>query len=160
MVTGRVVMTNYDPDTLSNEERKKLNDWAEATPNNELSVDIRPGYIGGEIPLHGDFQLRSLAGVINFVGRGISEEREYDVAKDPRTPRVTENPAITLAITETDSSLDVDDVTIDYKGKHYAIAPENGYQWNREGFALLHQMFQMTVTELPRAGIPSLTIAK
>lgn len=160
MVTGRVVMTNYDPDTLSNEERKKLNDWAEATPNNELSVDIRPGYIGGEIPLHGDFQLRSLAGVINFVGRGISEEREYDVAKDPRTPRVTENPAITLAITETDSSPDVDDVTIDYKGKHYAIAPEIGYQWNREGFALLHQMFQMTVTELPRAGIPSLTIAK
>jgi len=160
MVTGRVVMTNYDPDTLSNEERKKLNDWAEATPNNELSVDIRPGYIGGEMPLHGDFQLRSLAGVINFVGRGISEEREYDVAKDPRTPRVTENPAITLAITETDSSPDVDDVTIDYKGKHYAIAPEIGYQWNREGFALLHQMFQMTVTELPRAGIPSLTIAK
>ena len=73
---------------------------------------------------------------------------------------MTENPAITLAITETDSSPDVDDVTIDYKGKHYAIAPEIGYQWNREGFALLHQMFQMTVTELPRAGIPSLTIAK
>lgn len=160
VVTGRTVMTNYDPDTLSNDERIKLNEWAEATPTSELSVDIRPGFVGGEMPLHGDFQLRSLAAVINFVGKSISEEKEFDVAKDARTPKVAENPASTLGITETDSSPDVDDVVIEYKGKHYALAPESGYQWNREGFALLHQMFQMTVTELPKAGIPSLTIAK
>lgn len=160
MVTGRTVMTNYDPDTLSNEERIKLNEWAESTPTSELSVDIRPGFVGGEMPLHGDFQLRSLAAVINFVGKSISEEREYNVAKDARTPNVAENPAITLAITETESSPDSDDISVEYRGKHYALASDTGYQWNREGFALLHQMFQMTVTELPRSGIPSLTIAK
>lgn len=160
MVTGRTVMTNYDPDTLSNEERIKLNEWAESTPMSELSVDIRPGFVGGEMPLHGDFQLRSLAAVINFVGKSISEEREYEVSKDARTPNVAENPAMTLAITETESSPDGDDISVEYRGKHYALQSDAGYQWNREGFALLHQMFQMTVTELPRSGIPSLTIAK
>ena len=160
MVTGRTVMTNYDPDTLSNEERIKLNEWAESTPASELSVDIRPGFVGGEMPLHGDFQLRSLAAVINFVGKSIAEEKEYNVTKDARTPNVAENPPITLAITETESSPDSDDISVEYRGKHYALASDTGYQWNREGFALLHQMFQMTVTELPRSGIPSLTIAK
>ncbi|HEX6725745.1 MAG TPA: hypothetical protein VF078_00235 [Nitrospira sp.] len=33
-------------------------------------------------------------------------------------------------------------------------------RWNREAFKLLSQLFQMTVTEVPRAGVPSITIAK
>ena len=53
-----------------------------------------------------------------------------------------------------------DDISIEYRDRHYALKPESGYQWNREGFTLLHQIFQMTISELPRVGIPSLTIAK
>jgi hypothetical protein len=90
IVSGRIVMTNYDPDQLSNEERLRLNAWAEVSPTNELSVDIRPGYPGGEFPIHGKFRLRSLANVLNFLGRGIAEEPEQPVAPDPRTPPVAE----------------------------------------------------------------------
>ena len=157
---GRVIITNYDPDILSNEERMKLNDWAQNSPANEINVDIRPGFVGGEMPVHGNFKLRSLAGVIEFIGRGISEDREYEVPKDKRTPNVSENPALSLAITESPFSPDVDTVDVSFKGMHYSVAPDQEYHWNQEGFALLHQIFQMTVTELPRAGIPSLTIAK
>jgi hypothetical protein len=46
-------------------------------------------------------------------------------------------------------------------GSYYAvntIGPQA--RWNREAFKLLSQLFQMTVTEVPRAGVPSITIAK
>lgn len=160
IVTGRVVMTNYDPAILSNEERIRLNDWAEASPDNALNVDIRPGFPGGELPIHGEFRLRSLANVINFIGRGIADEPEFAVEKDPLTPAVADNPAQTMAIMETDSAPDDVDIAVSFNDRHYALHPERGYQWNHEAFTLLHQMFQMTVTELPRAGVPSLTIAK
>ena len=160
MVSGRIVMTNYDPDQLSNEERLRLNAWAEVSPTNELSVDIRPGYPGGEFPIHGKFRLRSLANVLNFLGRGIAEEPEQPVAPDPRTPPVAENPIATLDIQATDSAPSGDDISIEYRDQHYSLKPESGYQWNHEGFTLLHQIFQMTIAELPRVGIPSLTIAK
>lgn len=160
MVNGRIIMTNYDPDQLSNEERVRLNTWAEANPINELNVDIRPGFPGGEFPIHGKFRLRSLANVLNFLGRGIAEEPEHPVERDPRTPPVADNPTATLGIMETDSAPAGDDISIEYRDRHYALKPESGYQWNREGFTLLHQIFQMTISELPRVGIPSLTIAK
>jgi len=32
--------------------------------------------------------------------------------------------------------------------------------WNREAFQMLYLLFQMTVTEVPLVGIPSITIAK
>ena len=159
-ITGRIIMTNYDTALLSNEEKARLNAWAELTPSNELSVDIRSGYEGGEYPIQGNFRLRSLANVINFLGKGIAEEPEFDVSKDSRTPQVAENPARTMAIMETDGSPSGDEISVSYRDHHYALQPEPGYQWNREGFTLLHQIFQMTVTELPRSGIPSLTIAK
>ena len=160
IVTGRIVMTNYDPALLSNDEKIRLNAWAETTPDNELGVDIRSGYPGGEFPIKGNFRLRSLANVINFLGQGIADEPEFDVPKDPRTPAVAENPAKTMAIRETDNDLSGDDIGIDYRDRHYSLEPDSGYQWNREAFTLLHQMFQMTVTDLPRSGVPSLTIAK
>ncbi len=46
-------------------------------------------------------------------------------------------------------------------GTYYAVnttGPQS--RWNREAFKLLSQLFQMTVTEISRAGVPSITIAK
>ena len=45
---------------------------------------------------------------------------------------------------------------------HYYAVNTTGPQarWNREAFKLLSQLFQMTVTEVPRTGVPSITIAK
>jgi hypothetical protein len=33
-------------------------------------------------------------------------------------------------------------------------------RWNREALQMLYLLFQMTVSEVPRVGIPSITIAK
>jgi hypothetical protein len=33
-------------------------------------------------------------------------------------------------------------------------------RWNREAFQMLYLLFQMTVSEVPRVGVPSITIAK
>ena len=99
-VNGRVMITNYDPAVLSNEERFRLHEEAEEAPFNDILLDIRPGYPGGELPLHGRLRLRSFHEVLTFIGRGIEEEPEYDVAPDPRTPPISENPPRTLEILE------------------------------------------------------------
>jgi hypothetical protein len=76
----------------------------------------------------------------------------------PRLSR--KNSIATLGIQATDGAPSGDDISIEYRDQHYSLKPETGYQWNHEGFTLLHQIFQMTIAELPRVGIPSLTIAK
>ena len=99
-VPARVVVSNYDPETLSAEERARLNAEAHGGPPNEILVDIRPGHVGGEFPIHGQLRLRSFHEVLAFIGRGIEEEPEYDVKPDPRTPAISENPVETLGILE------------------------------------------------------------
>lgn len=158
---GRILVTNYDPAVLSNEERMRLNDEAEQNLDDELIVDIRAGYPGGEYPLHGKFRLRSFYNVITFIGRGMGEEPEYDVPKDPRTPSTSENPVSALSVVEGTAPPRGADRAIKYAGLYYAVRPESGYQWNRKAFLLLYQLFEMTVVKLsPGAGAPTITIAK
>ena len=40
-VTGRIVLTNYDPATLSNEDRIRLHEEADQGADNDVMVDIR-----------------------------------------------------------------------------------------------------------------------
>ncbi len=159
-VTGRIVITNYDPNLLSNDERIRLNEAAETSASDELTVDIRADYPGGEYPIHGKFRLRSFHNILNFLGRGIAEEQEYDVPKDPRTPEVAENPVSAMGVLESERAPSGADLAVKYQGHYYAVRPDTGYPWNREAFRLLSQLFQMTVTELPQLGVPSITIAK
>jgi hypothetical protein len=153
---GRIIVTNYNPATLSNAERRRLHEEAQQNLEDELVVDVREGHPGGEYPMHGKFRLRSFANVVSFVGHDIAEEPEYDVAPDPRTPVVNENPAHTLGITA--SKVAVGERAIRYRGTYYAVTPQAGYQWNKKAFSLLYQLLQMTVTQ-PTSG-PSITIAK
>jgi hypothetical protein len=100
-INGRVMITNYDPSILSNEERLKLHAEREEAQANDIFLDIRKEYTGGEYPLHGRLRLRSFHEILNFIGRGINEEPEFDVAPNSATPPVTENPVHTLEIVET-----------------------------------------------------------
>ena len=160
-VTGRILITNYDPDTLSPEERAQLINMREDSHSNDVSFDIRPGHLGGEYPLKGDFRLRSFNTILNFLGRGLEEDPEYHVEKDPRTPPVHENPVHTMELVLSDSSPSDADLSIKFHGKHYAVKTTGPLaRWNREGFQLLYLLFQMTVSEVPRVGVPSITIAK
>lgn len=160
-IMGRILITNYDPHTLSPEERARLIDETEEGHLNDVSFDLRSGYFGGDYPLKGDFRLRSFNRILNFLGRSLDEDPEYHVEKDPRTPAVLENPVHTMDLVVSDSSPSDADLSIKFHGKHYAVNTTGSLaRWNRQGFQLLYLLFQMTVSEVPRVGVPSITIAK
>jgi hypothetical protein len=156
---GRIVITNYDPEVLTNDERRRLHSEAEHNLDDELVVDIRSGFPGGEFPLHGKFRLRSFANMIDFLGHALGEDPEYDVTPHSKTPPVRENPAFTLGLAESASAPWGADRAVRYRGRYYALRPDEGYQWNKKAFVLLYQLFQMTVVK-PAAGGPGITIAK
>ena len=160
-ITGPILITNYDPYTLSPEERARLIDETEEGYLNDVSFDIRPGHVGGEFPLKGDFRLRSFYAILNFLGRSLGEDPEYYVAKDPRTPEVLENPVRTMELVLSDSAPSGADLSIQSQGKYYSVNTTGPLaRWNREAFQMLYLLFQMTVSEVPRVGVPSITIAK
>jgi hypothetical protein len=160
-ITGQILITNYDPNTLSPDERARLIDETEEGQLNDVSFDIRPGHVGGEYPIKGDFRLRSFNTILNFLGRSLEEDPEYHVDKDPRTPLVAENPVYTMQLVLSDGTPSGADLSIQSHGKYYAVNTTGPLtRWNREAFQMLYLLFQMTVSEVPRVGVPSITIAK
>jgi len=160
-ITGQILITNYDPNMLSPDERARLIDETEEGQLNDVSFDIRPGHIGGEYPLKGDFRLRSFNTILNFLGRSLEKDPEYNVDKDPRTPAVHENPVHTMELLLSDGAPSGADLSIQSHGKYYAVNTTGPLaSWNRKAFQMLYLLFQMTVSEVPRVGIPSITIAK
>ena len=159
-ITGHTVLTNYDPQTLSNEERITLNDEADIGSSNDIMVDVRGAYLGGEVPIHGFFRLRSFYNVLNFIGRDIDDEPEFAVEKLPATPSVSENPIHSLGILVSENAPENSPYFVKYNDYFYSLEPDTGHHWNREGFRLLHQIFQMTMAELSQHSTPSITISK
>lgn len=160
-VEGGTLITNYDPETLSPKERARLHGENVLGLPNDVTIDIRPGHFGGDWPLKGDFRLRSFNAMLNFLGLSIAEKLEYHVQKDSRTPEVTENPVKTMDLVVSQSPPSGLDLVMRSHGYYYAVNTTGPQaRWNREAFKLLSQLFQMTVTEVPRAGVPSITIAK
>ena len=160
-VIGRILITNYDPDTLSSEERVKLNEEAGDWPPNDLTFDIRAGHPGGEWPMRGDFRLRSYRSILTAVGLALADEPEYHVTPDPRTPPVVENPVHTLEILATEVPPLSADRSIHTHGKFYFVNNDGPQaRWNRLAFQLLYLLYQMTITDMPRQGAPFITIAK
>jgi hypothetical protein len=160
-ITGQILITNYDPHTLSPDERARLIDETEEGQLSDVSFDIRPGYVGGDYPLKGEFRLRSFNTMLTFLGRSLGDDPEYHVDQDPRTPTVQENPVYTMELLLSEGAPSGADLSIQSHGKYYAVnATGPMARWNREAFQLLYLLFQMTVTEVPRVGVPSITIAK
>jgi len=166
-VIGRIVISNYDQAKLSNNERQRLQKDAERYPRNYVLVDIRPGFPGGDYPWHGQIKLRSFSAMIGFVARGIAEEPEFQVDGDSHTPPVLRNPDQTLKIYEGSSPSSDAAFAVEFEGQSYAVGmdgaqagEESGQSWNREGFRLLAQLYQMTVTDVGRVMTPQITIAK
>ncbi|THJ11845.1 MAG: hypothetical protein CAF43_004010 [Nitrospira sp. CG24C] len=160
-ITGQILVTNYDPNTLSSDERARLIEKTEEGQLSDVSFDIRPGHVGGEYPIKGEFRLRSFNTILNFLGRSLGEDPEYHVEKDLRTPTVQENPVHTMELLLSDSAPSGADLSIQSHGKYYAVNTTGPLaRWNREAFQMLYLLFQMTVSEVPRVGVPSITIAK
>ncbi len=158
-VHGRVMITNFDPAVLPNEERVRLHAEADQVPNNDILVDIRPGFPGGEVPIRGRLRLRSFHEILTFLGRGIAEEPEYDVEPDPRSGSLRENPARTMDVVEAPRPPRGAGLSVRLNGNSYALRPQQGYQWNKKAFSVLYQLFQMSVATVEKRG-PEITIAK
>lgn len=164
-VVGRLLIANYDPARLSNDERRRLHEDAQRFPPDSLMADIRPGYPGGDYPLHGSILLRSMNAIIGFVARSIEEEPEMMVSPDPRTGTVVRNPAKTLEIEESPSQPDGYEFSVQFDDRYYSIRKFPVSQgmvpsWNQEAFAVLSNLFQMTVTDLTKYPTPAIAIAK
>ena len=162
-IPGPILITNYNSDSLSEQEREELNERAKKWDESDIAFDIRADHFGGEWPMSGFFRLRSFHSILNFLGKALGRDTGYHVGKDPRTPPIlgNENPDKTLEFTVTDFAPSGADFSIRWNGRHYAVDTQGPHaRWNRDAFQLLFLLFQMTVTDLPRVGVPSITIAK
>ena len=160
--TGRIVMTNYDPNTLSDNEREALNRKAERFNDQHILVDIRPDHPGGDFTMFGEIKLRSFKAILGFIGRGIVEEQEVEVDPDPRTGPVAVNPAKTLTIRESHTQPEEAIISAQKRGLWYYIDQESATgpsfdRWNHEAFDLLYQLYHFTVTDISKT--PTLPIA-
>ncbi|MBY0473809.1 MAG: hypothetical protein K2Q13_01965 [Nitrosomonas sp.] len=162
-IPGPILITNYDPDRLSEEEREALNERARDWDVSDIAFDIRAGHYGGEWPMSGVFRLRSFHSILGFLGKSLGYEKGYHVEKDARTPPIlhNENPDQTMEFMASNSSPSDVDFSIRWNDRFYAVNTVGSHaRWNRDAFQLLFLLFQMTVTDLPRIGVPSITIAK
>ncbi len=135
----------------------------ETGTTNDVEFDIRPNLVGGEWPIRGVFRLRSFHAILGFLGRSLGDEPEYHVEKDPRTPPVArgENPVATMGLVVSDSAFPETDLSIRSHNRYYSVNTAGPLaRWNRDAFQMLYLLFQMTITDLPRTGVPSITIAK
>ncbi|MBS0150902.1 MAG: hypothetical protein JSR31_08170 [Nitrospira sp.] len=162
---GRLLISNYDSKRLSNEERRQLHLEAIQYPESQVLVDIRPGYPGGDYPLHGTLILRSINNIIGFVGRNFEEDREFAVAPDPRTRTPVRNPVHTLEVVESATKPEGIEFAVQFEGRWYSLrkylaGQEAASNWNQEAFAVLSHLFQMAVTDLGKYPTPAITIQK
>jgi len=160
---GPILITNYDPSLLSEQEKESLHQIVEDWDVNDIAFDIRTDYYGGEWPMRGVFRLRSFHAILGFLSNALDSERGYYVDKDPRSPPILgdENPNLTMAMIVSDSPPREADISVKWNNRYYAVDTRNQYaRWNRDAFQLLFLLFQMTVTDIPRVGVPSITIAK
>ena len=149
--TGRIVVTNYDPNRLSNTEGEKLHHQAERFSRHHVLVDIRPDHPGGDFPMFGHIKLRSFKTILGFIGRGIAEEPEFHVNPDSRTGPVAVNPDRTLTIRESRTQPEEAIISVQKRGLWYYIDQESAAgeaydRWNHEVFDVLYQLYHLTVT--------------
>lgn len=162
-ILGPILITNYDPDTLPEEERELLNERAREWDASDVAFDIRAGYYGGEWPMIGVFRLRSFHSIVSFLSKALGSEVGFFVEKDARTPPIlnNENPNLTIEFIQSSVPPPGADFSIRWNNKFYAVNTTGPHaRWNRDAFQLLFLLFQMTVTDIPRVGVPSITIAK
>jgi len=161
-VRGRMLIANYDPGILSNDERRQLDEKARQYPHNFILVDIRPNYPGGEYPIQAWIKLRSFNAVIEFIANGMHSAPEFQVDKDPRSGTIPSNPVRTLEILESPDKPENIESVVKYRGTYYWLANnedthDRHSHWNQEGFKLLYHLYQMTVMDV--TGVPALPIS-
>ena len=159
----RILIANYPSQAVSDDVRQALADRLKEWPPNNILVDVRPGYPGGEYPMTGQITLRSFNSVLEFLARTAQEAPEYRVPQDRRTSHVRINAPEVLKIEESDRPFEQAAVSIRYGDRYFAIArpaPDDAEGiWNLKAFDMLYQLFQMMV-QPSAAPVPGIAIAK
>ena len=114
IVHGRTVITNYPLGNLRNEEKRDWDLKVRGLRINEIPIDIKADFPGGDYPIQAILRLRGLYETMKFLAKGLGPEVEYQVDPDPRTGIIAEqlaaaeiNPAGTLLLHSGDSPPDV-----------------------------------------------------
>jgi hypothetical protein len=153
---GRVVVTNFDPMALTNQQRLELDEKIEKNPSGFVYLDVRPNGPGGNFPIQGAIKLRSMFQILNFIGNGIQTAPEFDVSADLGTETIETGPAATLTLNVTDNPPANGLASIYYEGRYYSV---NDTTWDRTSFLLLTVLFQTAIGKVESVALP-ITIAK
>ena len=153
---GRVVVMNVDPMSLDNQARYELNERIKRNPGGFVFLDVRPDGPGGNFPIRGAIKLRSMLQMLAFVASGARAVPEFDVAPDPRTGAVSENPrsALHIDISEVPPATTI--ASVEFEGRAYSVGNTT---WNRTNFATLGDLFQTAVGDIKGVDLP-ITISK
>lgn len=162
LVSGRVLVANYDPMTLTDAERFELNQKIERNPSGFVFLDIRPDGPGGDKPLRGAIKLRSLYLILAFLSRGIEAEPEHPMAAAAEAPRLESDapgdpePVPTMQINVTREPPPDGVPAVRFRDRYFSL---NDTPWDRFSFTLLNILAQTAVGEVENVGVP-ITIAK
>jgi len=79
---GRVVVTNFDPMALTDQQRFELDEKIKKNPSGFVDLDIQPNGPGGNFPIQGAIKLRSMFQILNFIATGIRIAPEFEVSSN------------------------------------------------------------------------------
>jgi hypothetical protein len=150
---GRVVVANFDPMALTDQQRSALDEKIKKNPSGFVYLDIEPNGPGGNLPIQGAIKLRSMFQILNFIATGIRIAPEFEVGP---TEEADVGATATLKINVTDSPPDQRLPTVYYDGHYYSV---NDTVWDRTTFLILSILFQTTIGRIENVGIP-ITISK
>jgi hypothetical protein len=153
---GRVVVVNFDPMALTDQQRFQLNEKIKKSPSGFVYLDIQPNGPGGNLPIQGAIKLRSMFQILDFIGTGIRIAPEFEVSPNVPIEETGASVTATLKINITDSPPDVRIPTVYYGGHYYSV---NDTVWDRTTFLILSILFQTTIGRIENVGIP-ITISK
>jgi hypothetical protein len=150
---GRVVVANFDPMALTDQQRSALDEKIKKNPSGFVYLDIEPNGPGGNLPIQGAIKLRSMFQILNFIATGVRIAPEFEVGP---TEEADVGATATLKINVTDSPPDQRLPTVYYDGHYYSV---NDTVWDRTTFLILSILFQTTIGRIENVGIP-ITISK
>jgi hypothetical protein len=153
---GRVVVSNFDPMALTDQERAALDEKIKKNPSGFVYLDIEPNGPGGNLPIQGAIKLRSMFQILNFIATGIRIAPEFKVSPNLPTEETDVGATATLKINVTASPPDLRLPTVYYDGHYYSV---NDTVWDRTTFLILSILFQTTIGRIENVGIP-ITISK
>lgn len=163
LVRKRIMLTNYPPSAISPEEKRQLGELFQNWPPNEILVHVHPRFPGGEVPMLGTLQLRSLKDTLEFLAEGLIAQREFPVDPDERTKTEVYDAPLLLHIERDPETSKNPAVAVKFDGVRYAlpVGTEDDPQrdWSLRVFTLLYDLFQMTVRP-SNVPVPGIAIAK